>query len=165
MEILSPLVEWCKTPNLKNWQWKLPDKPIFNLSTYRFEDLKMEFTNQTSRNEMCHLDRETIQKELACAVENIEALKSELRTVISQKEQLQAELACSETSIEALKCELRTSVKQNETADTVRAELTEKLECALRKNESLKRKLRTEYERTELEEKINCWRKVRGFSK
>lgn len=170
MEILSPLIEWCKTPNLKNFQWKLPDKTIFNLSTYRFEDQKRESISHTSRNEMSHFDRAKIQKELECAMEKIEALKSELRTAMSQKvttdlekEQLEKELACGSISIEALKCELRISMSQNETADRVKAELTEKLECALRNIEILKSKLKIEYERTESEGKSNCWKKFRGF--
>jgi hypothetical protein len=99
---------------LKNWQWKLPDKRIFNLSTYRFEELKREFTNYLSRKEIPHTERAKIWKELACAMENIEALESELRTAMSQKEasdlekaEMEEKLKYAVENIEILKSKLR----------------------------------------------------------
>jgi chromosome segregation ATPase len=122
----------------------------FKLWCWRVVAPESETSIDMSRKVTSDLEEEKMGKDLAHAMEMVEALKCELRTATSQKEtsdmekeEIGEELAHAVEKVEALKSELKRTTSQKETSDMERAEMGKELAHAMEKVEVLKSELRT----------------------
>lgn len=94
----------------------MPDNTTLNSSTYGFEALRRDVRTCISQ-EISDWDKVEVGKELACAMENVEALETELRKCILlheisdlEKPEIGKKLARAMKIVEAIKSELRTYI-------------------------------------------------------